>query len=163
MDILNQIVETMNKEEVRHLKMYFARVSFEDRKDIALFDYIRKAGEKYNEEKIVSSIYSNGEDKNSFYRLKNRLMDDISKSITLQYFNTDESNSILYLLGISKFYFSKNKFIIALHFLKKAESKASKLEQFQFLDLIYSDFIRLSHELVSVNPEIYRSEERRVG
>lgn len=155
MDILNQIVETMNKEEVRHLKMYFARTSFEDRKDIALFDYIRKTGEKYNEEKIVSSIYTNDEDKNSFYRLKNRLMDDISKSITLQYFNSDESNSILYLLAISKYYFSKNKFLISLHFLKKAESKASKLEQFQFLDLIYSDFIRLSHELVSVNPEIY--------
>jgi len=155
MDILNQIVESMNKEEVRNLKLYFARLNIDDRKDIALFDYIRKSGEKYNEDKIVLSIYSSGEDKNSFYRLKNRLMDDITKSLTLQYFNNDESNNILYLLAISKYFFAKNKFPIALHFLKKAESKAAKIENFQFLDLIYSDFIKLSHELVSVNPEIY--------
>src|ERR1035438_688780 len=107
MDILNQIVETMNKEEVRHLKMYFARMTIDDRKDIALFDYIRKVGENYDEDKVFASIYNHGEDKNSFYRLKNRLMDDLCKSITLQYFNSDESNNILYLLAISKYYFNK--------------------------------------------------------
>ena len=73
MDILNRVVESMNKEQVRYFKLFQAKShDREGRMDIQLFDYMRKSGDKYDEDKIQKLLYSGG-DKNSFYRLRNRL------------------------------------------------------------------------------------------
>lgn len=89
MDILNQIITGLNKEQVRFFKMYLSRIETEDdRKDVLLFDYIRKSGEKFDEEKIFSRLYK-GNEKNSFYRLKNRLMREVNKSLTIHHQNAE--------------------------------------------------------------------------
>ena len=163
MDILNKIVESMNKEQVRYFKLFLSRShDREGRMDKMLFDYMRKSGEKYDEKKIVSQLYS-GTNKNSFYRLRNRLLRDLNKSLMIQHFDDDESVYPHYLLALEKFYMSRNKIKIAHYFLKKAEEQLKKTENYEMLDIIYSDYIRLSHEMPSVNPENYiklRSENQ---
>jgi len=161
MDIINNIIQGMNKEDIRFFKLYLSRTNAEkDRIDIKLFDYIRKAGDKYDEEKIFSVLYDQA-DKNSFYRLKNRLTQDLNTSIYLQHFNKDETIYIFFLLSLAKYYITGNKFDVAMHFLQKAEMKALKIENYELLDLIYTDFIRLSAEIVSINPEIYLSKRKQ--
>ena len=156
MSILNQLVSLMSKEDVRHLKLYLNRTrsNQDQRKDVELFDYIRKAGQKYDESRIFEKLYP-GKDKNALYRLKNRLLEDITKSVTLQYFHQLESNQVLQLMSISRLYLHKGHFEVANHFLKKAEKKASDIEAYELLDLIYTDFIRHSHETLNINPEVY--------
>lgn len=155
MDILNEIIRTMNKEQVRFFKLYAARFNRnEDRKDLLLFNFIRKSGDDYEEQVIYNKLYGKGE-KNAFYRLRNRLLLDLNKSITIQHFDDDDTMSIFHLLALAKFYFDRNTTKTTRYFLKKAESKAIALESFELLDVIYGEFIRLSHEIVSINPEVY--------
>jgi len=155
MQVLNQIIEGMNKEQVSFFKLFISRSrEIEDRKDAELFDFIRRTGEKYDEKKIHRRLYGD-DSKNSFYRLKHRLMQDLNKSIMVQHFDDDEVVHILHLLALEKYYFNKNNIRCASYFLKRAESEALKIGNHELLDIIYGEFIKLSHELVSINPEKY--------
>jgi hypothetical protein len=155
MDILNQIINGLNKEQVRFFKMYLSRIETkDDRKDVRLFDYIRKTADRYNDEKIFNALYASDE-KNSFYRLKNRLMREVNKSLTLQHFDDEAVTYIFRLLALVKFYLNKNALIPAHYFLRKAEAKAHSLENLELLDFIYGEYIRMSRELMSINPEHY--------
>lgn len=56
MDILNSIVAGMSKDQVRYFKVYLSRShDRDDRLDIQLFDYMRKSGEEYDEERIFKN------------------------------------------------------------------------------------------------------------
>jgi hypothetical protein len=155
MDVLNSIVSGMSKEQVRFFKLFMGRSHYhEDRMDEKLFDYMRKSGEDYNEEKIVQALYQKG-DKNAFYRLRNRLLADLNKSLMLQHVDDDENLYLLHLLSLAKYFLAKNNTKTTLYFLKKAEAQAMKTENVELLDIIYGDYIRLSHDLVSIDPEKY--------
>jgi hypothetical protein len=155
MDILNQIIANMNKEQVRGYKLFVNRTNEkEDRKDIQYFDYVRKTGEAYDESKIHEKLYS-GSDKNTFYRLKNRVLNDVSKSLMVQHFDDDEQIYALHLLALEKFNINRNQVRIAHYFLKKAEGEARRIENFELLDIIYGEYIRLSREMMTINPEHY--------
>jgi hypothetical protein len=155
MDVLNQMVNILNKEEVRYFKLYAHRQqSNEERKDILLFDLIRKSSAETNDEKLHKKLYGNG-DKNSFYRLKNRLIDDINKSLSMQHYNDNELLFIYHLMSLVRIYTGKSEFQLAFHFLKKAEQWALKIENHELLDNIYGEFIQLSHQLLVINPEKY--------
>ncbi|MEO8086599.1 MAG: hypothetical protein ABI763_07255 [Bacteroidota bacterium] len=155
MDILNQIIAHMNKEQVRGYKLFVNRTNEkDDRKDILYFDYVRKNGDGYDESKIHEKLYG-GSDKNTFYRLKNRVLSDVSKSLMVQHFDDDELIYALHLLALEKFYFNRNQIRIAYYFLKKAEVEAKRIENFELLDIIYGEYIRLSREMMTINPEHY--------
>jgi tetratricopeptide (TPR) repeat protein len=157
MDILPQIIQNLTKEELRFFKLYASRQdSSDDRKDLILLDYIRKWGVEYEENRVFDKLYGKN-DKNSFYRLKNRLTHELGKSLLLQHFDNDEFNNTLFWVALSKFFFRKNIFKVSLYYLKKAEKQASNAEYFELLEIIYSDYIRLSYEILSIDPEIYIS------
>jgi hypothetical protein len=156
MTILDEIIKGMNKEQVRFYKLFASRTNKDaDRKDIALFDYIRKNGENKTENRIFNRLYNNEEEKNSYYRLKNRLLQDLLKSLSVQHFSDDDAIYVMHLLALARFFFTKNELPIAKYLLKKAETKALQIEAYELLDIIYTDYIKLSHELVSINPEKY--------
>lgn len=160
MDILNQLISSMTKEEIRFFKLYTGRTgSEEERKDIQLFDYIRDHEENYNEGKIFQKLYGKS-DKNSFYRLRHRLLDEVNKSLLLQHFEEDDTMSIHHLLSRVRFFFLKRNFSPALFFLKKAESSALRIENYELLDIIYGEYIKLSHELMNIDPEEYIAKRK---
>lgn len=160
MDILNNIIAVMNKEEVRNFKLWINSTNAaKERKDVALFDYIRKTGDKYDEDYIFGKLYGN-EDKNSFYRLKNRLQEDIGYNLTLFHFGKNETNNLYQLLSLHNIFISRNKPDIALYYLKKAEKNAVKLENFELLDIIYASFVKLSNEHTAINPEVYIQQRK---
>lgn len=163
MDILNQIIDLMNKEEVRHFKLFSARTQTKGvRKDLELFDYIRKNRDEYEEGDIFSKLYE-GESKNPFYRLKNRLLGELNKSLMLQHLDDDDIIFIFHLLSLARFFQHRNNYHVAFHYIRKAEKKAIHIENFELLDFIYSELIKLSHEIPEINPEDYimkRKENR---
>ena len=119
-----------------------------------LFDFIRKQFPEYDEDKILKKLY-NTEDKNALYRLKNRLFDDIGKSLTLHYYDATEFNIILNYLFLSRLFQTKGQAPTAYYYLNKAFRKANESEQLDWLDIIYGEFIKLSHETLEINPEEY--------
>ena len=68
MQLLNKVIAVMNKEEVRNFKLWLNSTNASSaRKDILLFDYIRKSADKYDEDSVFKKLYPD-DDKNSFYR-----------------------------------------------------------------------------------------------
>src|ERR1051326_3046238 len=166
MDILNQIVLNLNKEDLRFYKLFSARHDMGDgRKDLVLLDYIRDSEERYDEETIFKKLYG-GKDKNALYSLKNRLIHDVARSLTVQYCYKDEILYIYHLLFLVRLYFTRNQFGIAKHFLSKAEKEAKKIENYELLDIIHGEYVKLSHEILDINPEEYigkRDEARKLS
>ncbi|MBL0342807.1 MAG: hypothetical protein IPP71_19110 [Bacteroidetes bacterium] len=154
MDIVGAIINNLNKEEVRFFKLYQSRMQTGERKDILLFNYIRKNGNNYDETKIFQKLYGNA-DKNAFYRLRNRLMTDVNKCLLLQHFDEEETQAAINQLALSRFYSARRNTELAAYFLRKAEAKARSIENFELLDLILGEFIKLSHDLLEINPETY--------
>lgn len=160
MNTLQQIIASMNKEEVRHLKLFMGRTnSGPERKDIELFDYIRQRPEDYDEAKIQARLYGT-DDKNALYRLKNRLLDDIGKSLALQYSDESDFNQVAMNLQLARHFLTISQFPLALHYLGKAEKRAISVENHELLELIYSEYIRYSQETLGVNPSEYIRKRR---
>ncbi len=160
MDILNQIVEVLNKEEIRFYKLFALRQQGNsERKDLFLLDALRKNPDA-SDEKIFRKLYPDG-DKNAYYRLRNRLLEDINRSLMLQHYEDEELLLIFHQLTVVRIYTAKNQYQLAFHFLRKAEQKALKTENHEILDIIYGEFIRLSNELMVINPETYVSLRRK--
>lgn len=155
MQVLQQIIGSMNKEEVRHLKLYMSRTNAgDDRKDIELFDYIRHNHENYEESRIQQKLYK-GKDKNALYRLKNRLLDDVGRSLALQYLDENEFGQVVHLLTLARLFTSRTQPSVALHYLQRAERKAVALDSLELLDLVYGEYIRFSQETPEQNPSEY--------
>lgn len=155
MNILPDVIGNMNKEEIRNFKLFINRTEkATERKDEVLFDSIRKQFPEYDEDKILKKLY-NSEDKNALYRLKNRLFEDIGKSLMLHYYDANEYNIILNYLFLSRLFQSKGQAPTAYYYLNKAFRKANENEHLDWLDIIYGEFIKLSHETLEINPEEY--------
>lgn len=161
MEILFDIINKMNKQEIRFYKLQANKINFTDeRKDIKLFDYIKDKNET-NDETLSNLLYPNEENKNAYYRLKNRLLEDVSESLLMQYGNKEEQIKYLLWIAQTHLFINRQQKDIALYFLKKAEKKALELEDYEILDVIYTKFIFLLAEPDSPeNPEPYIIKRR---
>lgn len=160
MSSLYNIISSLSKEECRNLKILLTRTNnSEDRKDVFLFDYARKHSENINETQVNLKLY-NTENKNSLYRLKNRLHQEINKSLIFSHHNDSEYFSILNLVKIADIFKRKEEYQISIEYLKNAEKKAISNEFYQLLNLIYSDFIQLATESLTFSPKEYIDKRR---
>ncbi len=159
--MLSKVVKCLSKEELRYLKLFLMRTNARtDRKDIQLLDYIRKHPQG-NLDHIARKLY--GDNKNAFYRLKNRLLEDINKSLLSLHYDVSHPNHSFTYLSLSRHFFHKNAFDLAFRYLRKAEKIAEKLDQYEVLDIIYTDYIRLSHETLEVDPESYIQKRKELA
>ena len=149
MNTLQEIILSMSKEELRFFKLYASRTnSNKTRKDILLFDQIKKT-DQFSESNFQQKHYD--QNKNAFYRLKNRLLEDINKSLTLQYLDEEADLSLMKNIILSRIFHTKGKHIIALDYLKKAEKKAAQIEAYEILNIIYFEIIKLSHDIPNID------------
>ncbi len=160
MNILPEIIKSLSKEEARAFKLFANRTNAGDeRMDIALFDFYKKNYPELDDDDAFKLLYTTG-DKNAYYRLKNRLTQDIGASLLLLNIYENEIHFVLNHYLLAKIFVAKNKWQIALHLLTKAERKALDIENNELLDLVYSEFIKLSHEVLEINPEDYINKRK---
>ena len=73
MDILQNIIKSLEKEEIKSYKLYTKRThNFDDRKDIELFDLIKSFPEQEDAQHF-KAIYKNEKPDSRYYRLKNKI------------------------------------------------------------------------------------------
>ena len=160
MDILNAMVQLMESKDVKNFKIYTGKADDrQDRKDLKLFDFVRKSGPKYSEDKAFEKLYG-GEDKNAFYRLKGRLIEDVNESLFIQDYRENDAMMGFYLAAMGHYYYSKNNYTLAYYHYKKAEKKARAIENYGLLDTIYKSLVILSQETLLESPEIYLEKRR---
>ena len=159
---LYELVPELNKEESRNVSIFLNRTNaHRGRKDLALFEYVRKNKSNIDETILLEKLYGDKAEKNTFYRLKNRLLNDINKSLLFLHFNKNDYNTVLNLVSLSKLFFGKGNYLVSYKYLIQAEKKAIKNEFFDLLDLVYSDLIKLSHESADYNPIQYIEKRKQ--
>lgn len=162
MDHLPNLVRSLSKEQVRFYKLFAARTQQQfDRKDLRLFDFYRKS--EGDEEAFLQKLYP-GETRNAWYRLRNRLLSEVNKSLTLLHYEEDAFVLACHMLALYRYFSTRNRLEEARFYLRKAERSAASAESYELLDIIYGEYIRLAQEAMAVNPEAYiekRRENRR--
>ncbi len=153
MNHLGDIIPLMNKEEIRGYKIFADRIQFEnsDKKMIALFHFIKNEIHKENDKELVKKLFG-AANMNAHYRLKNRLKDDIERSLLLHHSNLDEKVASLNLLILSKICFYKSAYTQAYNYLKQAEKIAKAKKYFDVLNSIYDEMLVLCRFYNDINP-----------
>ena len=158
MNILLKTIESLNKEERRYYKIFSSRThNNPNRKDTTLFEAIKNNKQDYDEKKIAKEMY--GDKKNNFYQLKNNLLNAINKSIVSQHTDKENETSLYNIVLLSRIYKRKGSVDLSYHYLKKAERIAIKIEAYEILSMIYSEILKLSYELISIDIQKYISRK----
>jgi hypothetical protein len=126
----------------------------DDRLDAALFDEVRNGTKEYDDDLVFKKLYDSG-DKNNYYRLKNRVADDILDQLALMHTSKNKTFKVYQTLILFNVFLSKSKYEISYYLLNKCEKLALEIEHIELLDHIYSEYIRLSLNYYEINPEIY--------
>lgn len=151
MDILQDFIKALSKEEFKSYKLFVKRThDFNDRKDIELFESIKK-NEIATDTFHNKAVYKTSKPDTKYYRLKNKIADDLGVVITNLNHRKPELD-VLHLLSIAKIFNSKKQFQLAFHYLKLAERKANDKEDFALLEAIYEQMIRLSLQHIEFTP-----------
>ena len=149
---LDTIVQSLSKEEVRFFKLFLKRTDNKNRKDVDLFDCMRKKKGDFDTKDILKKLETNP---NNYYQIKNRLYHELNNSMIWQYIWKDKQSKSFSFVLLSRVYKNKGELELSLHFLKKAEKEAIDSELYEVLSIIYSEIIEISHELLSVDVDHY--------
>ncbi|MEI6313153.1 MAG: hypothetical protein WCP57_12900 [Bacteroidota bacterium] len=154
MQILQSIIQSLSKEELRYFKIYISRLNYgEDRKDITLFEMFKEKAESLDEDEAARLLYG-GKDKNAYYRLKNRLLQELNKSLVLQHIE-EEDSKIQFFYALYKLFDTKKNKEAAAYYLKQMEKIATEQKNYQWLDILYSEAINFSLKDTDINPLEY--------
>ena len=146
MDILERIIEHLTSDEVRRFKILSNRFKAdEEKKVLILFDAIRNPNFKEIEEDVVRQLYGSAtpKTKNSYYRLRNKLLANLEKSLLFYHFNYKNSIESFSNVQLAILYRERGLYREAYHSLKKAEKVAIKHDQFNVLEVIYDEMVKL--------------------
>jgi pterin-4a-carbinolamine dehydratase len=90
---------------------------------------------------------------NSFYRLKNRLLSVVNKSLVVQHMEEEDAMRLLYGMLVYQHHYSRKNYKVAAHYLNKLERSAEKEEHFSLLDLVLNEQIKLAADYTTTNPK----------
>jgi len=149
---LDTIVQSLSKEEVRFFKLFLKRTDNKNRKDVDLFDLIRRKNGDYTTKDALKILKTNP---NNYYQVKNRLYHELNNSMVWQHIWKDKQSKSFSFVLLSRVYKNKGELELSFHYLKKAEKEAIHSELYEVLSIIYSEIIHLSHELISIDVDHY--------
>lgn len=152
---LLEIVAKLNKEEKRHFRLYLHRIKGieGDNKVEQLFDFINQKKVE-NEEELCKLLYP-GQGKNAYYRLKNRLFDDLERSLLLLHGNMSDRIAIMSQISISEIYIYKSLYKEAFELLRHAERKAVKADYNDLLTTIYALIVKMAFQYDNIDLQTY--------
>lgn len=165
MDILERIIESLTSDEVRRFKILSNRFKADEKKKLlVLFDAIRSGDFSETEDDVITQFYGSTESKakNSYYRLRNKLLSNLEKSLLFYHFNYKNSiesysNIQLYILMRERGLYKE-----AYHNLKKAEKVATEYDQFTLLEVIYDEMVMLAAQYeVDIEAVIQKRRENQ--
>jgi len=139
-----EIINTLSKQELRNFKLYLRRI-YLNKTDapIQVLANAYKNGKLESDDEIHKKYFSKLK-KNAFYRLKNRMNEEIFKSLLILNYDKDEATNILNNLNIAKVFIYKSEYEKAFKILTRLEKKAIQNELNSYLGIIYDEFLTLS-------------------
>ncbi|MEO1417204.1 MAG: hypothetical protein AAFW00_18105 [Bacteroidota bacterium] len=165
MDILERIIENLTSDEVRRFKILSNRFKAdEEKKLLILFDAIRAGDFKTTEPVVIASLYGSTDSKakNSYYRLRNKLLQNLEKSLLFYHFNYKNSIEALSNIQLSMLFRERGLYREAFYQLKKAEKVGLDQDQFNVLEVVYAEMVKLAtHHEIDIESIIHRRRENQ--
>ena len=157
---LFEIIAGLNKAEKRHFKLYLNRVAPYEGENLVvnLFDAINKK-QFETENEIAEYFYP--ENKNAYYRLKNRLLESLEKSLLLLHHTASDRAIMSNLMRLAEIYTKKSLYKLAYQTLVEAEEIGLKGGNFDMLTNIYAGIISISFYHPEINIEDYLKKQRQ--
>ncbi len=156
MDVLIQIIATLTSDEVRRFKILSNRFKAdEEKKLILLFDAYRAGGADTQEDDVVRSLYGDlsPNSKNSYYRLRNKLLNSVEKSLLFYHYNDKSALETHSYLQLALIFEERGLYRETYQYLKKSEKVALKNDQFNLLEVIYDEMVKLASKDIEVEIE----------
>ncbi len=156
MDILEKVIFSLTSDEVRRFKILSNRFKSDDEKKlIVLFDTIRSEKFIDEEQEIVKSLYqtNDAQTRNRYYRLRNKLLENIEKSLVFYHFKYKDSIHAYYDIQLAIMFRERGGYALSFYFLKKAEKKAKELDQFNILEVIFEEYTQLAVKDIEIDIE----------
>ena len=151
-NVLNNIIQSLSKQEIRFFKLFIKRTDYKKRKDVDLFDLMKRKG---GDLKIKDALKKLETNTNNYHQIKNRLYHELNNSMVWQHIWKDnQSKSFSYVL-LARVYKNKGELELAFHYLNYAEKEALDSELYEILSIVYTEIIQLSHELISIDVDKY--------
>lgn len=158
MDKLTELIRSLSKQEARNFKIFEKRIGADtfEKKMLKLYDYLRN--NKYDEydSLLVKKLYP-PDNRNAYYRLKNRLITNLQKSLLEFHLGVDKRMTALGTIMLSRIFFYKAHYQLSYHYLQSAEKQALESKSFNLLNLIYDEIIHLSKYYYEIDPQYYIS------
>lgn len=152
MAILDEIIHTMSKEEIRSFKIFMLRIKTgKERRVLQLFDVIRAHRDKNLSAGELTLKLPGSPDANLCYQLKKRLRDYIDRHAA-DFISANQFNQALQYLALGRFHTSKGNLHIGMDYLEKAASRARSNQWNDLLEMILSETIQLTREIPELNP-----------
>jgi len=149
---LDTIVQSLSKEEIRFFKLFVKRTDNKNRKDVDLFDLMRRKNGDYTTKDALKKLKTN---RNNYYQVKNRLYHELNNSMVWQHIWKDNQSKSFSFVLLARVYKNRGELGLAFHYLQKAEKEAIDSELYEVLSIIYSEILQLSHELISIDVDHY--------
>ena len=149
---LDTIVQSLSKEEIRFFKLFVKRTDNKNRKDVDLFDLMRRKNGDYTTKDALKKLETNP---NNYYQVKNRLYHELNNSMVWQHIWKDNQSKSFSFVLLARVYKNRGELGLAFHYLQKAEKEAIDSELYEVLSIIYSEILQLSHELISIDVDHY--------
>ncbi len=160
MNILKDVIQALTKEEVKNYKVItFRSHSDKNRKDLRLFDLYRQRPD-YSEDHITLELFGKDQ-KNAFYRLKNKVHEDINKSLFFLHAGKDSALRTQQLRELARKFEQRQYPQLAFQYLDKSDKLAKKNKDYKSLIQIYRQIIDLSQQYMEINPEPYIEAKKK--
>ncbi|MEY2830499.1 MAG: hypothetical protein RIQ33_2357, partial [Bacteroidota bacterium] len=156
MNHLSDIIHHLDKEEIRSYKLFNSRIQFEnsDAKILKLFDLVKEKKHDEDSPELIKHLFGT-QNSNAHYRLKNRLVDDVQRSLLMHHYNLDGKTKTINQIILARIYSYKGGYKQTFNFLKRAEKKAEEGQFYDLLNIIYDEILVLCKSFHGINPQEY--------
>lgn len=162
MKLLTRLIHAMEKEDLRNFRLYADRIRSDqfDRKMMDLFDAIQVGVDEDGQE-IRRTLYPEGNN-NAFYRLKNRLLSDVQRSLLMLHHELDPQTKVLKYIMLARWCQFRTEWEGARGLLERAAKICESERIPRWHLLVYEELLSLSREDVTLDPEPIVLELRKL-
>lgn len=159
--LLTNIIKSLKKEEVRQFKTHHSKYAQKGNKKrtLMLFDLIRNGKiDEYDAE--IVNVVEGIKNKNNYYRVKNRLLNDLVNSLLSIHCNSSEEFELSNKVRMAQILMDKLAYDEAAFFLGEAEKMANNDELTSVLLMIYTKQLKLaSIQMTDPEPILEKKEK----